>query len=163
DGVNGAHVIAMAVLLLTAIGHADTERGAEQRGFDIVHTQRVAAQQRLYIAAANQRRQRRNPTGMDHNRPRDYNPVLSLLEHLLHKRGSLADGSFELALRRDAVRHESEREPVALLRFGHNADASQPGDHFVARANVTQTAAGGAPTGDYDQSVHALIFDFEPL
>ena len=45
NGVDGAHVIAMAVLFLAAIGQAHAERSAEQRGFDIVDAERVAAEQ----------------------------------------------------------------------------------------------------------------------
>ena len=47
DGVDGAHVIAVAVLFLAAVGQADAERRAEQRGFDIVHAERVAREQRV--------------------------------------------------------------------------------------------------------------------
>ena len=46
DGVDGAHVVAVPVLLLPAVGQADAERGAEQRRLHIVHAQRVAAEQR---------------------------------------------------------------------------------------------------------------------
>ena len=51
DGVDGAHVIAMAVLGLAAVGQANAERGAEQRGFDIVNAERVAAEDGIDPAA----------------------------------------------------------------------------------------------------------------
>ena len=56
DGVDGAHVIAMAVLFLPPVALADAERSAEQRRFDIVHAQRVAAEQRADVAVADQAR-----------------------------------------------------------------------------------------------------------
>ena len=40
--VDGAHVVAMAVLLLAAVALAHAERSAQQRGFNIVHAERVA-------------------------------------------------------------------------------------------------------------------------
>jgi len=36
DGVDGAHVVAMAVLLLASVAEAQTERGAEEGGFHVV-------------------------------------------------------------------------------------------------------------------------------
>ena len=59
DRVDGAHVIAMAVLGLAAIRQADAERRAEQRGFDIVHAQRVAAQHRVDPVIADEFREAR--------------------------------------------------------------------------------------------------------
>ena len=47
DGVDGAHVIAMAVLLLAAVGEAHPERSAEQRRLHIVDAQGVAAEHAL--------------------------------------------------------------------------------------------------------------------
>ncbi len=163
DGVDGAHVIAMAVLFLAAIGEADAERSAEQRRFDIVHAERVAGEHGLHEAAADQRRQTRDAAGVDHHRPGDHDHFLFLLDGLAYQRGRLPDGGFHLPLGRDAVRHEGEGQAVALFGFGRHADAAQPGDDAVARAQIAQTAAGGAAFGDYDHGVHALVFGFDPL
>ena len=79
DGVDGAHVIAMAVLFLAAVGQAHAQRGAEQRGFDIVHAQRIAAEQGLHQAAADQRRETGDAAGMHHHRTRHHDHLLPLL------------------------------------------------------------------------------------
>ena len=45
DGVDGAHVVAMAMLGLASIGLADSERRAEERRLNVVHAQRIPRQQ----------------------------------------------------------------------------------------------------------------------
>ncbi len=67
DRIDGAHMIAMPVLFLAAVALPDTERGSEQCCFDVVHTQRVSAQQRADVAFANQAGKRRGAAGVDHH------------------------------------------------------------------------------------------------
>src|SRR5580658_11336557 len=52
DGVDGAHMIAMAVLFLPPVALSNPKRSAEQGRFDIVHAQRISAQQRGNVAFA---------------------------------------------------------------------------------------------------------------
>ena len=163
DGVDGAHVIAMAMLFLAAVGLADAERGAEQSRFNIVDAERVAGQQRLHPAAVESARQRRPAAGVDDHGSGDDDDFLPAARGLPHQRGGLADGGFDLPLRRNSVAHEGEGEAVALLRFGHDADAAHAGDHLVALLQIAQAAADGAAVGDHDHGVHALILDFQPF
>jgi len=153
----------VAVLLLAAIGEAHAERSAEQRGFDIVHAQRVAAQQRLHEPVADEGREAGDAAGMYHYRSGHNYHLLLLTEGVAHQSRGLAHGCFHLALRGNAVRHEGKREPVAFLRFGHHADAAQPHHHPVALAQIAQAAANGAAVSHHDHGVHALLLHFDPL
>ena len=104
DRVDGAHVIAVAVLFLPAVAQADAERGAEQRGFDVVNAQRVAAEQRLHAAAADQLRERpATPPVWTTTGPATTTTFWLLLDRVAHQRGGLPDRGFHLALRGDAV------------------------------------------------------------
>ena len=77
DGIDGAHVIAMAVLFLPPVGEANAERGAEQRGLDVVHAERIAAEQRMDIAVRDQLRQGRRAAGVNHHRSGDDDDFLT--------------------------------------------------------------------------------------
>ena len=68
NGVDGAHVVAVPVLLLAPVGKPHAERGAEQRGFDIVHAQGVAAQHGVNPVAADERAQPFHSTRVHHHR-----------------------------------------------------------------------------------------------
>ena len=153
----------MAVLFLAAIGQPHAERSAEQRGLHVVNAQRVAAEQRVHEAAADQRRQALHAAGVHHHRTRHHDHFQLLLERLPDQRRGLPHGGLHLALRRDAVGHEGERQPVALLRFGRHADAAHAHHHAVARPDIAQPAAPGAAIGDHDQRIHALVLHFDPL
>ena len=163
NGVDGAHVVAVPVLVLAAIGEAHAERGAEQRGFDVVDAQGVAAEQGLHPAIADQRGEPRHPAGVDHHRAGHHHHLQLLPGGLADQRGGLAHGGLHLALRGDAVGHEGERQAVALLRFGHHAHAAQAHHDRIARAQIAHAPAAGAAIADHDEGVHALIFDFDPL
>ena len=157
NGVDGAHVIAMAVLFLPSVGQAHAQRGAEQRRLRVVYAQRVAAEQRVYESAADQRRQTLHAAGVHHHRTGHHDHFQLLLERLRDQRRGLPHGRFHLPLRRDAVGHEGERQAVALLGFGRHADAAHPHHHAVARPDIAQAAAPGAAIRDHDQGVHALV------
>ena len=153
----------MAVLLLPSVGEAHAERGAEQRRFDIVHAERVAAQHGMHPAAANQRGEAGDSAGVHHHRTGDHQDLLFLLDGVAHQRRGLPHGGFHLALRRDAVGHEGEGQAVALLGFGRDADAAQAHHDRVAGAQIAQAAAIGAAVPDHHHGVHALVFDLDPL
>ena len=80
---------------------------------------------------------------MNHHRSRHGDDSLARRARLLDQRRGLPHRRLHLALGRNAVAHERERQPVALLRFGHHANAAHPGDHPVARLDVAQTPADG--------------------
>src|SRR5215472_7038851 len=163
DRVDGAHVIAVAVLLLAAVAEAHAKGGAEERGLDIVHAQRVAAQHAVNPAAADERGQPGNPAGVDDDRPGHGEHFEFLLDGLANQRCRLADGGLHLALGADAVGHEGEFQAIALFGFRSHADAAHPDHDAVAPAEIAQAAAGCAAVADYDHGVHALVFDLDPL
>jgi hypothetical protein len=156
-------VVAVAVLLLAAVGQAHAERRPVERRFRIVYAESVAAQYRVYIAAANQGGQPRHAAGMHHHRPRHHNDLLSLLDGLPHQRRGLTHGGLHLPFRGDAVGHERERKAVPLLRFGPDADAAQSCDNRIALPQIAQAAAEGAVLPHHDHGVHALILHLNPL
>ncbi len=82
---------------------------------------------------------------------------------LLHQRRGLFDGGLHLALGRDAVAHECERQAISFLGLRDHANAAHPSDHPIAGFDVAQTPANGKLVLHYDQGVHALILDFHPL
>ena len=74
DGVDRAHVVAMPALDRLAGVEIDAERGAEERLLDVVNGERVAGQQDVDVAGANQllkvRRRRRCARRPDRRRRR---------------------------------------------------------------------------------------------
>ncbi len=77
DRIDGAHVIAVAMLFLAAVGGADSEGGSKQRRFDVVNGERVAGQQCVDPSAANQLGKRGAAAGVDHDRPGDRDDSLT--------------------------------------------------------------------------------------
>jgi len=52
DDIDGAHVVAMAVLSLPAVGDADAKRRSNDRRFDVVDSKGIARQQGIHPAGA---------------------------------------------------------------------------------------------------------------
>ena len=156
NGVDRAHMVAVAVLGLTAVAQTHAERCAQNRRLDVMDPQRVARQQRIHPTFADQRRQARVAARMDHYRPGHDNDRLARLAAVAHQRGGLAHCRFHLSFGRRAVGHEGERQPVAFLRLGHHANALHPGHHLVPGANVAQPPAHRRALLPHDQRVHPL-------
>src|SRR5688572_29385914 len=106
-----------------------------------MHSERVAAEQSLHIAGANQSRKMDIAARMNDHRPGNDNHLLAGVTGALYQGGGLLDCCFDLALGGDAVAHEGERKPVALLRLGNNADAAHTDYDLIAGFDVAQFPA----------------------
>ena len=92
--------------------------------------------------------------------------VLALLLRLARQGSGLPHGCFHLALGGNFVRHEGERQTVALFRFGRDPDAVHAGHHHVAGLEIAQAAAECFGISDIrachdDHRVHALVLHFD--
>ena len=105
---------------------------------------------------------------MNHHRARHGDDGLALLLRLPRQRRRLPHRGLHLALGGNLVRHERERQTVALLRFRRHADAVHAGDHHVAGLQIAQAPAVRCRTRrrrvlDDDHGVHALVLHFHPF
>ena len=103
DGIDGAHVIAMPVLFLAAVRLAHAQRCAQQRGLDIVHAQRVAAQQRTAPSRRGSARESPHAARVHHHRTGHRTSPSARLACLPHQRRGLPHCRLHLALRGNAV------------------------------------------------------------
>ena len=144
DRVDRAHVMAMAAVNRLAGFEIDAERRAEQRVLDVVDGERVAREQHVDVAGANQlpevRARRRCARAPGRRRTRSCRRPL----HLRHHRRDARDADLDAPLRRNLVRHEREAEAIALLELRHRPDALDAAHDRVARPHVAQLAADRA-------------------
>jgi hypothetical protein len=162
DCVNRAHVIAMPVLLLPSIRHANAQRCTEKRRFDIVNRKGIARKNGVYPAAANQSRKGFRASRVHDNRPGNGNNSLSLASDLAHDGRRLPDRGLHLAFRRDLITHEGETPAVALLRLRNDAYAFHANYNRISGFNIAETAATGSSVFDDDHGIHALIVHIQP-
>ena len=71
-GVDGAHVMVVPALDRPSRFEVDAERRAEHRELDVVDGQRVARQQHLHVAGANELGEIRRAAGVDDDGPDDH-------------------------------------------------------------------------------------------
>ena len=71
DGVDGAHVVVVPAFDGAPGLEVDAERRAEQRELDVVDGERVAGEQHLHVAGANQLGQIRRAAGVHDDRSGD--------------------------------------------------------------------------------------------
>ena len=123
-----------------------------------MHRQRVAGEQHVDVAAADQIAEVGAAAGVDDDRTGDEGdlPPAALTSRIIAAMRDDAD--LDAPLRRDLVGHEREAVAVALLELRHDLDAVDAADDGVAAADVAQLAADGAraPSID-DRGVHALV------
>lgn len=162
DGVDGAHVVAVAVLFETTVVHADAEGGAEESGFDVVDGEGVAAEQSVDEAGLDEGAEGLDAAGVDDDGSGDDDDRFAFGAHLLDEGGGLGDGGIDLAFGADLVAHEGEAEAIALLRFRDNADAAHADDDGVSGFDLAELAADGGAFVDDDAGVHALFAGGDP-
>lgn len=100
---------------------------------------------------------------MDDDGAGDDDDFLPVTSDLLHDGSGLADGSFDLALRRDLIAHEGEAVAVAFLGLRDDADSAHPDHDGVAGLEVAKTAADGPFGGEDYHGIHALAIDAHPI
>ena len=104
-GVDRAHVMPVAAFDRFAGFEIDAERGAEERLLDVVHGERVAGEQHVDVAAANQLAEIRPPPPVwTTTGPGDDRDAIAGLFGLAHHRGNPRDADLDAALGRDLVR-----------------------------------------------------------
>ena len=162
DGVDGAHVIAVAVFFQAAVDDADAEGSAEEGGFNVMNGEGVATEKGIDPAVADELGERPDASGVNDDGAGDDDDFFTIAPHLFHDGGGLADGGIDLALRGDLVAHEGEAVAVTLLGFGDDADAAHANDDGVAGLQIAETAADGCAIGEHDHGVHALAVDGDP-
>lgn len=163
DGVDGAHVVAVAVFFEAAVGDADAEGGAEQGRFDVMNGEGVAGEHGVDPAVADEFGQGLDASGVNDDGACDEDDLLAFLADGLHEGGGLADGLIDLAFRADFVAHEGEAEAVAFLGFGDDADAAHAVDDFVTLFEIAEAAAEGFAILDDHHGVHALVAYVDPF
>ena len=173
DRVDRAHVMAMAAFDRAAGLEVDAERRAVQRLLGIVDRERVAGQQHVDEAAADQLAEVHTAAGVHHHRTGDDGDAIAGALHFFHHRRDPHHADLDPPLGGDLVGHEREAEPIALAELGDDLDAAHADDDEVALPDVAQFSAdraggpraerGRGPGRDDDGCVHALAFDGEPL
>ena len=108
-----------------------------------MHGQRVAGEQHVDVAAANQLAEIRPAAGVDYDRAGDDRDAIAGLFGLAHHRGNSRDADLDAALGRDLVRHEREAQAIARLELRDDLDAVDPADDGVAAPDLAQLAAHG--------------------
>ena len=163
DRVDGAHVVAVAALDRAPALHVDAERRAVERLLDVVHGERVAREQHVHVAVADQIAEVGAAAGVDDDGAGDERDAFARLLGRAHHRGDARHAHLDAALGRDLVRHEREAEPIARLELRHDLDPVDAADDRVAVAELAQLPADGAAVLDDDRRVHALAIDRHPL
>ena len=133
--------MAVAALDRRAGFEIDAERRAEQRQLGVVDGERVAGEQHVDPAAADQLGEVRRAAGVDDDRAGDEDDAAAGRPRFAHQRGDAADAGLDAALRRDLVGHEREVRAVALAELRGDADAFQAADHAIAGPDLAQLAA----------------------
>src|SRR5258706_448570 len=100
--------VAVAVLRRLASFQVDTQRGAKQRRLDIVGDDRIAAEDHLHVATADQRGDMLARGGMDDGRAEHEEDAAAVAARLAHGLGNGANSERLGALRRDGALHEGE-------------------------------------------------------
>src|SRR4051794_15218469 len=110
-----------------------------------------------------QRGQVNRATRVNHNGPGDNNDFLPFLDRRLDQRRGLLHSRFHLAFRRYAIAHESESQPVSLIRFRDYANSAHSDYDFVASLDVPKFPAIGPAILQQDQRIHALVLYLNPV
>jgi hypothetical protein len=163
DGIDGTHVIAVAMFFLAAIGSANTERCAVKGGFDVVNSQRISGKDGIDPTGAHEFRKGRNAAGMNHYGARNGDDAFAFFACELHHGNGLLNGRFNLPFGRDFVAHEGERLTISFFRFGDDANAFHPDDDSITRFDIAKATAVGLRSGYDNHAVHSLIMNFQPL
>ena len=152
DGVDGAHVMAMAAFDRLAGFEIDAERGAEERLLDVVHGERVAGEQHVDVAGADQILEVGAAAGVHDDRPGDERdaaaglPSTSRIIAAMRATPTSTRRSDETSLVMNAKPWRSRS-----WNSGVDADAVDAADDAVARLHVAQLAADGAAVLDDDR------------
>ena len=103
DRVDGAHVVMVPAFDGAPGLEVDAERRAEHRELDVVDGERVAGQQHLHVAGANQAGEIRRAAGMHDDGSGDERDLPAVGPDALHHLGDARDGRLDAPLRRDLV------------------------------------------------------------
>ena len=141
-GVDGAHVIAMAVLDRMAATEIDAERSAGQRDLDVVHRERVTREEDVDVAEADQITEVLRAAGVHDDRTGDKRDLPAIGLDAAHHVGDARDSGLHATLRRHFVAHEAEARLVPRLHVGRHADALHAADDEIALADVAEFLAG---------------------
>ena len=162
DPIDRTHVVLVALLDGLPRLQAHAERRPEEAVLDVVDRERVAGQQRVHPAAADERAERVDAAGVDHDRPGDDDDALAAFAGGAHHVRDPADARLDLALRTDVVAHEGERLPPALGPLHVQAHSVDAAHDVIPGAHVAQLHAARRAVLDDDDGVHTLPADFDP-
>src|SRR5262249_5576074 len=143
DRVDGAHVVTVTPLDRAAGLEIDAERGAEQRLLHVMDRERVAREEHVDEAAADEIAEIPSAARMDDDRAGHDGDALAGRFRVAHHRRDPRDAHLDAPLRRDLVRHEREPESIARLEFGDDLDAAYAADDRVPFPDLAQFPADG--------------------
>ena len=142
------------------------QAGAEQRLLDVVRGQRVAGEQHVDVAVADELAKVRHAAGMHDGRSADEQSLAAACASAEQLVGDLPDGHALGLFGRDGAVHELERLPLGRRTLlGKHAHTAVPNDQRRTQLHVAHghAACRGAARLDGDTAVHFLIGDVDPM
>jgi hypothetical protein len=145
---------------------AHAQRGAEQRGFDIVHAQRVAAEQRLTPSRCGSARQARHAARMHHHRTRHHHAPFALLRAYAAPSAAVCRTAVSTC-RSDEMPFDMKANASRSRSFDSGATRMPrmtPHDHVARRRSRSRRhGVRRVPSLHHDHGVHALVLHLDPL
>ena len=166
--VDGLQMVSMSALHAGTAIEVHAERRPEQVGFEVVNRQRVAGQQGLHVARADQRRQVRAAAGVDHHRSGHHHGATLAGADAAHFESQFANLAFGSSFGGHLRRHECEFT-LRVARIGDVYTHTGLAAYDLVAAN--QVAHQRATSVDVvavlvlydDGGVHALALDTHPV
>ncbi len=153
----------MAVRDAGALLQVDAQRGAEQRRFDVVGSERVAGEEDIDEAGLDQGDHGRRRAGVDDRRPADPQQLQARLLDLTHLQGDLADQQRLRLLTRHLRRHEAEGAVGDLGgRWQRDLDPGRAADDGVAGRHVGDRHGVHPAVADPQAAVHLGVRHDQP-
>ena len=187
NAVDRPQVMLVARFGDAGVGQVNAQARAEQRLLDVVRRQRVAGEQLVDVAAANQLAHGRPAAGVDDRRPADDQRLAAAAAVGDQVAGNLAHQRAFGLLGRDAARHEREIAvhrasarpgitrtpawPVTICMPRRTSIIGMQRGSEVSRCRVsrcriltdTSTPRYLTPRFHHDAAIHLLVGDFDPV
>src|SRR5579859_863155 len=155
----------MPALHLLAGLQVDAQRGAEQRGFDVMRDDGIAAEDNLYVAALDQVGNVATRARVNHCRAKHEQNLSLTYARLPHLLRDFVDCQHLDLFGRDVALHKGECFTIPGALKGDDANTIVSDHHLVANLDLVHRLAIGAIMGaiNHDGYIHLDLLNFDPL